>query len=381
VKNIREVLQRLARVESGAPVVSVYLNTEWVDEHQRERVRVFLKNHLREARDAGGADPGDLDWIEAQGVAVVDQVMFPDANGVALFASTAAGLREILPVRVPFDDAFVVEARPYLRPLAQVADETPAALIVFADGTSARLVLLDATGPEDEILLKGDVPGRHKTGGWAALAQSRYQRHIQAHRDQHLEAVAEAITAWSEQQGAERVVLAGEPRMVAAVRRHLPQRVAARVVGSVTGTRWEAAGVLAARAAALLTRMEAAREDTSVDAVLTDAADSFAVVAGLDATLEAVNRDAVLELYVLDSFHEAGAHCSGCGVLQRRFHFTCSFCGKELHSTELGGAMVSRVLTSGGRVITVEHHAGLAGRGGVAARLRYTEMPAMEGEK
>jgi len=27
-------------VSEGAPVVSVYLNTEWADEHQRERARI-----------------------------------------------------------------------------------------------------------------------------------------------------------------------------------------------------------------------------------------------------------------------------------------------------------------------------------------------------
>jgi hypothetical protein len=94
----RDPLQRLARLEPApANVVSVYLNTEWVDEHQRERVRVFLKNRLREAREVGGADPADLDWIEEQGRALVDRVVFADANGVALFAGAATGLRELLP--------------------------------------------------------------------------------------------------------------------------------------------------------------------------------------------------------------------------------------------------------------------------------------------
>src|SRR5213593_1528138 len=45
--DFRQRLRELARFESsGSPVVSVYLNTEWVDEHQRERVRIFVKNAL-----------------------------------------------------------------------------------------------------------------------------------------------------------------------------------------------------------------------------------------------------------------------------------------------------------------------------------------------
>ncbi len=43
-------LQELARTAPGpAPVISVYLDTRWSDEHQRERVRVFLKNEIHRA--------------------------------------------------------------------------------------------------------------------------------------------------------------------------------------------------------------------------------------------------------------------------------------------------------------------------------------------
>ena len=38
--------------KASTPVVSVYLDTRWADEHQRDRVRVFLKNELARARRA-----------------------------------------------------------------------------------------------------------------------------------------------------------------------------------------------------------------------------------------------------------------------------------------------------------------------------------------
>ena len=59
-----DVQARLAglahRPPAARPVVSVYLNTRWTDEAQRERVRIFLKNHLREAR-AAAERPADED--------------------------------------------------------------------------------------------------------------------------------------------------------------------------------------------------------------------------------------------------------------------------------------------------------------------------------
>jgi hypothetical protein len=52
--------------KAPTPLVSVYLNPRWADEHQRDRVRDFLKNELAWAGRASSnrAADSDLDWIE-----------------------------------------------------------------------------------------------------------------------------------------------------------------------------------------------------------------------------------------------------------------------------------------------------------------------------
>ncbi len=139
---------RLAALErigpTSTPVVTVYLGTRWADEHQRARVRIFLKNELAQARRASHprAAPADLDWIEAQGEALLDQTTMPDAGGVALFACEALGLREMLPSRIPFENVFAVGETPLLRPLTELEASAPSTLVVFIDTESARLVTL-----------------------------------------------------------------------------------------------------------------------------------------------------------------------------------------------------------------------------------------------
>ena len=370
--DFRQRVRELARFESsGSPVVSVYLNTEWVDEHQRERVRIFVKNALAEARGRRWADRDDLDWIERQSGTLIERAVFEDAHGAVLFACGSASLRELLPLRVPFDDTFVVDARPYVRPLAGIVDDTPPALIVFADGVSARLIALDASGVTGETVLEAEVPGRHESGGWADLAQSRYERHILEHREQHFAAVAAAIGAWTERHDAHHIVLAAEPRSAAALRKHLPDSVAARIAGVVAGARHESSPVIADRAAGVLARVAQQADERRVDEALADAAEGSTTVAGVAATVGAVNRNAVRHLYVLTTFREPGAVCQDCGALQRGVHFTCPFCGRGTRTTELGEALVERVLASGGEVTTLESHRPLAGHGGVVARLRY----------
>jgi len=371
--DVRGRLTKLARITgAAAPVVSVYLNTRWGDEQQRDRVRVFLKNEIRKARKSAG-DQGiesDLDWIQSEGEALVTQARFPDAQGVALFACQDLGLREVIPVRVPFENAFVVADAPFLRPLAALLEKTPSALVVFVDGESARLMPLDAEGAGEEVTLESEVPGRHRRGGWAQLAQSRYQRHIQDHRGRHFEAVTEALAQLAGANGVERIVMAGEPRTIEVFEKRLPRRIATRIVGSISGARHESAGVLLRRAAEFLAHLEGG-EVSAVDAVLTEAAKSGRAVAGLEETLEAVGRGAVHRLYLLESFNVPGGVCVECGALRSTADAACRLCGKATRATELGGAMVDRVIAAGGKVETIGVHQGLARVGGVAALLRY----------
>ena len=370
--DVQARLAELAKLPPSArPVVSVYLNTRWTDEDQRERVRIFLKNHLRQAR-AAAAPPAeeDLAWIEAEAQRLIGQVEFTDASGVALIAG-GDRLREVLPVRAAFEDTFVIDGTPYLRPLAGVAQEIVPALVVFVDGVSAHIVALMPAGPGEEVTLESEVPGRHSTGGWAALAQSKYQRHIDMHRDQHFEAAVAAVAALVDRHGVRRIVIAGEARSVAVFRQHLPDPLARRVVGVVAGARHESSTVIATRAAEYLARLDEQEDAAAVDRMLDAAAKGGRAVAGIEATLEAVNRNAVQHLYLARAFKRTGAVCERCSALQPPVAGACRFCGGATRVTEVGEAMSSRVLATGGAVSVVNRHAGLDGQDGVGALLRY----------
>jgi peptide subunit release factor 1 (eRF1) len=367
-------MAELARIgPASTPVVSVYLNTHWRDEHQRDRVRIFLKNALAEARAARtpGLSEADLRWVETEGDALLSQTFMPETRGVAFFVCEALGLRAVLPSRAPFENLFRVAETPLLRPLAELAELAPVALVVFVDTESARLVLLSPDGVAEEVVLRGDVPGHHSRGGWAQMAQSRYQRHIQDHRARHFTAVADALGALVDAHDVRRIVLAGDPRNVAVFRQELPPRFAELIVGTIAGARHEATGVMVERAAEYLSHVEAEREATAVDAALTTAAKRGKATASLDATLEAVNRGAVHRLYLLKGWSASGRRCTGCGGLQGDLTWVCPTCRRDAATVELAEAMTARVLATGGSVETIETHQPLAAAGGVAAELRF----------
>ena len=371
---LAEQIVRLSKLKaSTGPVVSVYLNTRWTDEHQRERTRLFLKGELRRAREASpGKSLADaLDWIETEGEALISQASHADAHGVALFACPALGLREVIPVRAPLENAVVVADRPFLRPLAAAEGETPPTLVVFIDAESARLIPLLEAGPGEEVRLESEIPGHHRRGGWAQLALGHYQRHIEERRERHLEAVAEALGRLVEEQGLERIVIAGSPDSAGAFRRALPSTVIARVAGVVSGRRDEPASELVARAAELVGRVAAREVDAAVDGLLTEAAKGGQAAASLEGVLEAVGRGAVDRLYLLRDFRERGRACTACAALQPGDAATCRLCRQAAASVELGEAMVTRTIAAGGAVTMVDAHAALGAVGGVAARLRF----------
>jgi peptide subunit release factor 1 (eRF1) len=363
-------LVELARLGPGStPAVSVYLDSRWTDEHQREGARILLKNGVRDAGDAGRADADDLRWIAERGMALVGQAVGPNVGGVALFACRSLGLREMITTVEPFEPAFVVAETPHLVPLAAAVGAAAGALLVFVDTETARLTAWGPGGRGDDVVLESDVPGHHRQGGWSQLAQSNYQRHIQAHRGRHLEAVGRALAALGAEWDPERIVLAGETRNVAALQASLPEPWAGRVVGRVSGARHEPAAAIVERAADLLSRLAAGADE--VDQVLTDAAKGGRAVAGLERTLSAVARGAVHCLYLARGLRESGRACPSCGRLARGAEGSCPGCGAAARPVELGNGMVRSVVGAGGRLQLVDGHAALARHDGVAARLRY----------
>jgi hypothetical protein len=71
------------------------------------------------------AAPDDLEWLERTARALIEQAESTDAHGVALFAGEALGLREVILVRVPFEERFVVGEHPDLGPLVELLESTP----------------------------------------------------------------------------------------------------------------------------------------------------------------------------------------------------------------------------------------------------------------
>jgi hypothetical protein len=368
----RELVELSNIPASRTPVLSTFLETRWVDEHQRGRARAVVESGLRRA---AAADPPplreDLHWIEARTAAIIAQAELVGSRGVALFACSPVGLRRVLALRAPVATAVILGSRPTLRPLVEALPEVDEMLVVSLDRAQARLIPIGPAGLRDEVALAADVPGHHRRGGWAQLAQSRYQRHIEVHRDRHLHAVAEATRGLVHDLAVERIVVMGDAEIVGALRGVLDPDVASRVIATLPSSRSETSADLVARALVVAEQSRATETAARVESVLVEAEKQGRATAGLSSTLDAVSRGAVHQLYLLRAFRQLGRECERCGVLKAEAVPTCPLCGGVTIETELGEAAARRVLSAKGSVIDIPQHGGLAQHDGLAASVRY----------
>jgi peptide chain release factor subunit 1 len=232
---ITHALQDLAKFSAGPlPVLSVYLNTQWHDQHQRERVTTFLRQKTRLAHMlAGDAEAirqsleADLERIAQWGEQLVHGTGELTMPGMALFTCHGADLWVELPAPIPFEDEFTVADRPALRQLARLDEDYTNALVVLVDSRAARICEVVLGGLLAETDFASEVPGRHKQGGWA---QMRYQRHVQEHMDRHHREVAAYLGTYIAAHPQTSIILSGQDDIVANFRQVLSPQVQQRII-------------------------------------------------------------------------------------------------------------------------------------------------------
>lgn len=378
---ITKALRELARFSAGAlPVVSVYLDTQWRDQHQRERVTTFMARHIRQAHalllDSDTARQSleyDLERIAQWEERRLQRTAESHTPGVALFACAAAELWVEFPSPIPFEDEFTIADRPMLRQLAHLDEDYTTALFVMVDSRAARIYEVVLGGLLMERDFAHALPGRHHEGGWGGgWGQTRYQRRVKEHMDRHHKEVAAYVTSYMETHPHTHLIVSGQEESVANFQSYLPPSVYQQIIDLVTLDMHDNRQHIVAVAQEALQRYEREEEQATVQLLVNRAGHGGLGVLGQQETLAAVNTARVHTLVILREFQSDGWRCLDCdhlseGTTPRQ----CAVCGGRVAATELGEAMVNAVLRNDGFVEVVAQDDRLAAYDGVGALLRY----------
>jgi hypothetical protein len=197
----RERLRRLADTRPAqGKVLSLFLNLdprEFATAPARStEIRSALDRAARRVRDdesltheERAALRADLDRMQAElGDGGLDA---KGAHGVAVFASSPAGLFEVLKLSEPIEHDPVIADTPFIEPLSAIGPPERWC-VVLVNRRTARL-FCGVSGQLEEVeLIRDDVHGQHDQGGWS---QANYQRSIDKDAADHVKRSAEVAFA------------------------------------------------------------------------------------------------------------------------------------------------------------------------------------------
>ncbi len=310
----------------------------------------------------------DLERVQAElGNSGIDA---KGAHGLAVFASSAAGLFEVLKLSEPVDHEPVIADTPFVEPLSAIgAPERWCVLLV--NRRTARLFCGSGDALDEVELIQDDVHRQHDQGGWS---QANYQRSVEKEVADHLRRAAEVAFA-TLKKALPVGILVGAPQELAGdfeaqLHPYLRERLAGRLDIDVENSTPEDVR----RAASA--RIEQATRATQ-DAALARLAEAFGVgsgraASGLEAVLAAVHEQRVEILLVDAGFAAPGVACPTCGWLGPDATASCPADGS---ATERRGdvveAAVERALTQDADIHVLRDRPELASHGHVAAVLRF----------
>jgi peptide subunit release factor 1 (eRF1) len=224
---------------------------------------------------------------------------------------------------------------------------------------------------EDEIEIKNGYPGRTAAGGWA---QSRYQRHREAHLHTHVLKAVDALAQEQRRRGFDRILVGGPDEARAALLGALPRGLRSRVSGTFSCELLASHEAVLKRTRKLMEAAEREAEETLVEHLLGAAKSGGLAATGWEETLAALFEGRVHKLVLVDRLRKRGRSCPGGHMAVGRGPRICSLCDEPVGaSRDLAEAAVGAALDTQASVEMVRGSAAqqLRREGGIGAILRY----------
>ena len=288
------------------------------------------------------------------------------ARSIVFFAAPSADVFEEVNVGQPVAPTFVVDATPYLRPLA--GDPGPRTwAVLLLDKRRARLFY----GGERRLIevdsFEDNVPAHQKQGGWSA---EKNQRHADEAAKEHIDAAVDKLFAFFEQTGFDALAIAAPEEAYTWVTDKLHPYLQERFRGRITiETDFPNAEQVLECASRL---MAEARENAVADLLhRMDEAPRDRVAFGASPVFDALFQRRVDTLVLQDGFTSAGVRCPECGWLG----FVGPKCPMDAVATnDVADVMddaIDLAFLQDARVITIDRDAERQPEQPISALLRY----------
>ncbi|MEW6418000.1 MAG: Vms1/Ankzf1 family peptidyl-tRNA hydrolase [Nitrospirota bacterium] len=370
----REELREIAKMRAeDAFFVSLYLNVNPMTNVKNNYV-IHVKNMLKQTSE--GLDKvvlkkvnGDLEKIEAYILA--NKRIFK--KGLAILSSQGKNIWKEFHLSVPVKNEVIVDKTPYIKPLLDILDNYQRYAILLVGRESARLFLIHLGEIEEYTEVhSADVPGRHKKGGWFALSEKSYERHIDYHVALHLKDVLKQLDSFLSGEYVGRLIIGGSEEAVTKVRAMLPQAVSDKVIGTFQAEMFAKTKEILKKAEPILQAFERQKESEIIEDLLTKAMKNENAVIGIENVLNALQEGRVMKLLFLKDYKQSGLQCKKCGHLTIQDILSCPYCKGEMqHAKYIIDLAAQKAVEQGAIVSVISENKKLEESGSIGAFLRF----------
>jgi peptide chain release factor subunit 1 len=370
----KEELKEIAKMRGeGSYFVSLYLNVNPMA-NVKDNYVIHVKNMLKRAGE--NLDKavlkkiaGDLDKVESY--ILSNKRVFK--RGLAILSSQANKFWKEFHLAVPFKNEIIVGNTPYLKPLLDILDNYQRYAILLVGRDSARIFLVHLGEIQEyaEVHTE-DVPGRHKKGGWFALREKSYERHIDYHVGLHLKDVLKELESFLSGEYVGRILIGGSEEAVTKVKTMLPQSIAEKVMGTFQAEMFANSKEILEKAEPMLQAYEKQKENEDVEELLTKAMKNENAVLGIENVLNAAQEGRIMKLIMLKDFRHSGFSCKQCGYLNTQNISSCPFCKGDVQDEKyIVDLIAQKAVEQGAFVEVVSEHKKLQEAGKIGALLRF----------
>jgi len=281
---------------------------------------------------------------------------------VALFASHKHDFFKRVNFTVHPLNSLVADSSPYIRPLAEIADNYKPFILLLLNHNQAKIYTVSCGTIVQEEELSQEIMNKHKKGGWS---QARFQRLRQG----SIHAFFLDVLEQMEKLPPASIMIAGPGQAKHDLKKLLPPHLAQRLVG-LLDVDFEEHHTLFQDSQKLIARQEKKVHEDLLDQVKKEVLTDGLAVYGIDETKQALINGQVEVLLVEKDYHYRGWICEHCQIIERGSAKTCYKCGGGTSPVDIIEELVEIAHRRGARIDFI-HDGKMEKYGHIAALLKY----------